>query len=48
MTADDAGSVISGDLGSFSIWFTVETYGYTAVITRMYVDSNNFIFVYFT
>ena len=47
MTADDAGGVISGDLGSLSMWFKLETYAHTAFLMHATVDSDNFIDIYY-
>ena len=49
MTVDGAGSVISGDLGSVSIWFTLDTYAHTAWVMEAAIDgdSDNVVTIYY-
>ena len=46
VNANDAGAVMSGDLGSVSMWFKMEVSAYSLCLFYFEVDSNNRLLIY--
>jgi len=47
MTADGAAEVISGDLGSVSLWAKLGTYSYTETIFNSRIDGDNYLWCFY-